>query len=250
VTFTTTVVKYVANNVYVTVICIQEGHGGWQTTPTNHHAGNVCPLCSRADLWKTTEQFVKDARRVHGDCYQYDKVRYAGSQVKIVLVCSTHGDFLQTPNHHLKGSGCPKCAKRNYSVAQIQWLQLVALQTAAVMQTVESEEGEHRIGNYSVDGFCAQTNTVFEYNGCFWHGCPMCFPKRDQVAFEDSPKNRLYNTVKHAQSIHNQGYHLDVMWEHTWNNFIRVVRKLQSAFRQRQAAKEPSAPPNKRIRER
>lgn len=32
--------------------------------------------------------------------------------------------------------------------------------------------------SYLVDGFDRQTNTVFEFNGCFWHGCPRCFPQR------------------------------------------------------------------------
>ena len=38
--------------------------------------------------------------------------------------------------------------------------------------------GEQRIalGNafYKVDGFHPQSNTVFEFAGCFYHGCPNC----------------------------------------------------------------------------
>ena len=28
---------------------------------------------------------------------------------------------------------------------------------------------------YNVDGFCEENNTVYEFCGCFWHGCPKCF---------------------------------------------------------------------------
>ena len=28
---------------------------------------------------------------------------------------------------------------------------------------------------YKVDGFCKETNTVCEFYGCFWHGCPNCY---------------------------------------------------------------------------
>ena len=28
---------------------------------------------------------------------------------------------------------------------------------------------------YRVDGHCAQTNTIYEYNGCFFHGCNICY---------------------------------------------------------------------------
>ena len=31
-----------------------------------------------------------------------------------------------------------------------------------------------------VDGFCQATNTVYEFQGCFWHGCETCFPNRTE----------------------------------------------------------------------
>ena len=36
--------------------------------------------------------------------------------------------------------------------------------------------GEHFVSKYSfkVDGFCEETNTVDEFEGCFWHGCEAC----------------------------------------------------------------------------
>lgn len=58
---------------------------------------------------KTTEQFIEDARKVHGNKYNYDKVKYKNNKTKIIITCPEHGDFLQTPNKHLIGRGCPKC---------------------------------------------------------------------------------------------------------------------------------------------
>lgn len=58
---------------------------------------------------KTTEQFIEDARKVHGNKYNYDKVKYKNNKTKIIITCLEHGDFLQTPNKHLIGRGCPKC---------------------------------------------------------------------------------------------------------------------------------------------
>ena len=38
------------------------------------------------------------------------------------------------------------------------------------------EGGEHFIPTVGkVDAFCEQTNTVYEFQGCFWHGCPKCY---------------------------------------------------------------------------
>ena len=58
---------------------------------------------------KTTEQFVQEARIVHGNRYDYSKTEYNGKDVKVVIICQEHGEFLQRPNNHLQGQGCPKC---------------------------------------------------------------------------------------------------------------------------------------------
>ena len=62
---------------------------------------------------KTTEQFIYEARQVHGCKYDYNKVCYKGNKVKIVIICPTHGEFLQSPIVHLRGCGCAKCGHKN-----------------------------------------------------------------------------------------------------------------------------------------
>ena len=96
----------------VCIICKEEeGHGEFYQTPRDHLLkGQGCPKCTgKAKL--TTENFVKRAREVHGNKYDYSKVVYKNSQEKVCIVCKDggHGEFYQTPNSHLKGSGCPKC---------------------------------------------------------------------------------------------------------------------------------------------
>ena len=57
---------------------------------------------------KTTEQFIVDAKNVHGDKYDYSLVDYKGKKVKVDIVCKTHGVFQQRPNEHLTGNDCRK----------------------------------------------------------------------------------------------------------------------------------------------
>jgi Zn finger protein HypA/HybF involved in hydrogenase expression len=57
----------------------------------------------------STEEFIKRARNVHGDLYQYNKTEYLGNRTKIIITCPIHGTFEQTPNAHIRGRGCPKC---------------------------------------------------------------------------------------------------------------------------------------------
>lgn len=58
----------------------------------------------------TTEEFIKKAREVHGDKYDYSKVEYVNNQTKVCIICKDHGEFWQAPYTHLNGHGCPKCA--------------------------------------------------------------------------------------------------------------------------------------------
>ena len=60
---------------------------------------------------KTTEEFIIDAERIHGDMYSYEKVEYVNAKTKIEINCKEHGGFLMSPNKHLSSrQGCPKCA--------------------------------------------------------------------------------------------------------------------------------------------
>ena len=58
----------------------------------------------------TTEEFVQKAKKIHGGAYDYSKVIYVDTKTKVCIICPKHGDFQQTPNNHLQGQGCPKCA--------------------------------------------------------------------------------------------------------------------------------------------
>lgn len=56
--------------------------------------------------------FLSQARRVHGDKYDYSKVRYVDQKTIITIICPEHGEFEKRPCYHLRGAGCPKCTKR------------------------------------------------------------------------------------------------------------------------------------------
>ena len=46
--------------------------------------------------------------------------------------------------------------------------------------------GEYRIPTVGfVDGYCQNTHTVYEFHGCFWHGCPQCYPNRHEQLCSD-----------------------------------------------------------------
>ena len=62
----------------------------------------------------TTEEFIKRAKQVHGDTYDYSKAVYINSKTKVEIICRIHGSFFQAPNHHLRESGCMDCGGRKH----------------------------------------------------------------------------------------------------------------------------------------
>lgn len=58
---------------------------------------------------KNTEDFINEARQVHGDFYDYSMAEYKKWDGKVKIICPVHGAFMQSPSHHLSGHGCARC---------------------------------------------------------------------------------------------------------------------------------------------
>ena len=57
----------------------------------------------------TTEEFIRRAREIHGDKYDYSKTVYTGRKNEVIVICPIHGEFKIIADSHLNGSGCRKC---------------------------------------------------------------------------------------------------------------------------------------------
>lgn len=100
---------YVKTSEPVKIICPK--HGLFEQTPNKHLGGHGCPKCGKERTRLGVDAFVTRAREVHGDRYDYSKVEYQRSDVKVRIVCSEHGEFWQTPFCHVTlGQNCPKCS--------------------------------------------------------------------------------------------------------------------------------------------
>ena len=53
--------------------------------------------------------------------------------------------------------------------SMVKWLSWVAEKDEIDIEHVRNG-GEKRIGKYSLDGYCEERNTVYEFQGCYWHG--------------------------------------------------------------------------------
>ncbi len=108
---------YVNAKIKVCITCLR--HGDFYQLPSKHLYGNTCPKCAdeirNLNNVKTNEDFIEESKIKHENKYCYDKVKYINAKSNIIISCSKHGEFLCTPNNHLKGKGCPKCVGKNKS---------------------------------------------------------------------------------------------------------------------------------------
>ena len=86
----------------------------------------------------TTEEFIKKAREVHGDKYDYSKVEYVNAQTPVVIICPKHGEFLQRPSHHTDGRGCKKCATEITAAKLRYWTETKCYEEASRYSDLKS----------------------------------------------------------------------------------------------------------------
>lgn len=101
--------KYKNPQTKIKIIC--PIHGEFEQYPYTHLKGKGCPKCHLDSLKKTTRQFKVDAKKIHGDKYDYSKTEYEGAFAKVKIICPKHGEFEQRANDHVnQGKGCPLCS--------------------------------------------------------------------------------------------------------------------------------------------
>ena len=103
----------------------------------------------------------------------------------------------------------PEYAKTdNFSKMSIIWLNYMS-NGVNIQHVLNGGENKLMIGNktYKVDGFCEETNTVYEFYGCFWHGCPDCYKPNIINSKNQKDMGTLNDfTVEKRNTIKNTGY--------------------------------------------
>ena len=56
-----------------------------------------------------TKEFIRRAKEIHGNKYDYSHANYKGTHICLKIKCKIHGFFDQKPSSHLLGKGCLKC---------------------------------------------------------------------------------------------------------------------------------------------
>ena len=112
----------------------------------------------------------------------------------------------------------------------IEWVEWVAHKERIHIRH-QLNNTEKRIGDRKlpVDGFNAQTQTVYQFHGCFWHGhdCSLNRGKEMNDKRKKPMVELLEETRAHTEYIRSKGYTVVEMWECEWRQLKRTNRELQ-----------------------
>lgn len=223
-------VEYVNNLTKIIIIC--KTHGDFVQTPQGHLSGRGCIKCSGKYSSYSTDEWIDMAKELHGDEYDYSKTIYKNANEKIIIICKIHGDFEQIPRVHLRPTGCFRCNPKQFSKTQIKWLNFISiLHNINIQHATNGIEFIIPTTKYKADGYCKETNTIYEFHGDLWHGNPKIFNSND-TSFFGVKFGELYQiTLQREQRIRDFGYNLVVMWEDDWKTINKSIKTLQRKFR-------------------
>lgn len=197
--------KYKGSSNKIKIIC--SIHGSFFQTPGNHlYRKRGCPKC-KGGVKINTKTFVKRAKKIHGNKYDYSKINYTNSITRVEIICIKHGPFFQTPNTHLSGSGCRACNFHKSKASQI-WLNSLIIPHLIREKLIYV--GDRK---FVVDGLDPSTDTIYEYNGSFWHGNPDLYDPSDINKVNGKSFGQLYQeTLDKQKTLEKAGYKVISKW--------------------------------------
>lgn len=212
-------VSEVRRGAQVVILCPR--HGSWEQAFEKHLEGTGCPRCGdeSAAFLRSEEarvNFVPRARQIHGDRYDYSAVEYVNARTPVAVKCFDHGFFMVRPSNHLSlRTGCPRCARGNVSAMSDEWLDSLGISIRE--RTLEGLP-------YRVDGLDATERVVYEFLGCFWHGCPSCHDSTEENPVNRKTYGELHKyTVDRRTRMIEAGFSVVEMWEHDYPDGKPVV---------------------------
>jgi very-short-patch-repair endonuclease len=187
-------VNYIKNSVKVCIICSE--HGEFLQTPNDHLNGHGCKKCGINDrILKRlvdTEYFIKRARNVHGDKYDYSKTEYSGNGNDVIIICPIHGEFKQIANNHLNGSGCPECALESNRKLQREKCERAKRDFVENAKNIHGDRYDYSKVKYVNNH--TKVCIICPKHGEFWqvpnshlmgHGCPHCNESKLEKEIEE-----------------------------------------------------------------
>jgi len=177
----------------VTITC--KIHGDFEQTPYSHLSGQGCILCGGC-YKSNTNEFIEKSIKLHGDKYDYSKVEYNNSHKKVIIVCKTHGDFIQSPTKHLNGDGCNKCGYEIISAKKrLTQEEIIERFIKKHGNRYDYSKVKYNFIHEKVIIICRTHGEFLQVPNCHFRGsgCPFCINKTEAKLYEKIQP--LYPTI-------------------------------------------------------
>jgi hypothetical protein len=206
-------VNYIGKVGKIVIICPE--HGEFSQAPGNHLINKAgCPKCgikkAHSHFLQTTQDFIRKARLVHGDTYDYSNSVYTGKEKPISITCKIHGTFnLIKANHHYLGHkvGCTKCTMSGTSKSEQEIFEFVK----SLDPALEVINGSRAIiPPLELDVVIPSKKIAIEFNGLYWHS-------------EQAGKDRNYHLNK-TLACEKAGYQLIHVFEDEWDQNKEITK--------------------------
>lgn len=132
---------------------LSQGQGCGKCGAINRKLNNI----SNRSRAKTTEQFIAESIKVHGNLYDYSKVNYYNAHSKVTIICPEHGEFTVEACSHLKGTKCIACFEATLKGKGVRWITPKHKMTPAILYIVNMKNGEESFEKIGV------TSTSMQY---------------------------------------------------------------------------------------
>ena len=157
-------VNYINAKTKIIVICPE--HGEFKMIAGKLRNGQGCPKCGIIKVAnvsrKTTEEFIRDAKKVHGNRYDYSLAEYKSKNTKVKIICPKHGMFEQSACAHIKGQNCPRCNLSHGEEKILRWLNNNGY---IINKDYFTQKKFKELGKRSYDFYIPSKNLLIEYNG-------------------------------------------------------------------------------------
>ena len=120
--------------------------------------------------------------------------------------------------------------RQNTSKKANQWLKYISVKNNVDIQS-EYNGYEYKVGHYQVDGYCESTNTIYDFLGCYYHGCNKCYQHGTWNSVRNYTMGYLrFNTMKRRDKIKQlmPGVHYVELWECDYDAMCKTDPELRS----------------------
>jgi len=122
------------------------------------------------------------------------------------------------------------------------WLQFTAEKNNIYIEHAKNSK-EKTCGQYKLDGFCKEIGKIFEFNGCYWHGCVQCYKPETFNAHKQQSMHVIHMMHKCRIDYIRKATNMEIVeiWEHEWDDLCENDKSLKNWLKQQDSV-EPLSP--------